>query len=137
MILIDANILMYAAGADHPYRLPSIRLLELVALGSVDGALDAVVLQEILHRYRAIGRWEQGIQVYRSARRAIALVFPVTVEVMDRACELLAIEGSCSARNAVHAAVVTLERLDGICSFDRGLDSIPDVRRLEPAFFIA
>ena len=56
MILVDSNILMYAAGADHPNKAPSIRFLEKVAREQMDVALDAEVLQEILYRYRAIGR---------------------------------------------------------------------------------
>ncbi len=31
MILIDANIFMYAAGAEHPYKEPSRKFLERVA----------------------------------------------------------------------------------------------------------
>jgi predicted nucleic acid-binding protein len=53
VILIDANIFMYAAGAEHPHKEPSRMFLEQVARGEVDAALDAEVLQEILHRYRA------------------------------------------------------------------------------------
>jgi predicted nucleic acid-binding protein len=69
VILIDANIFMYAAGAEHPHKEPSRRFLEQVARGEVDAALDAEVLQEILHWYRAIKRWSEGRSVYDLARR--------------------------------------------------------------------
>ena len=64
MILPDANILMYAAGAEDPHKAPSLAMLDRVATGDVDAAIDAGVLQEILHRYRAIGRWKDGRRVY-------------------------------------------------------------------------
>ncbi len=44
MVLIDANILMYAAGAAHPNKQPSIRLLERVANGEVDATINAETL---------------------------------------------------------------------------------------------
>lgn len=50
MILVDTNILMYAAGASHPCKAPSLRLLERVARGDVEAAIHAETLQEILHR---------------------------------------------------------------------------------------
>lgn len=46
MILIDSNIFMYAAGAEHPHKEPSRSFLEEVARGDVEAALDA----EVLHR---------------------------------------------------------------------------------------
>jgi predicted nucleic acid-binding protein len=53
LILIDANIFMYAAGAGHHHKMPSADFLGRVALGEIDAAVDAEVLQEILHH---IGR---------------------------------------------------------------------------------
>ena len=44
MVLIDANILMYAAGAAHPNKQPSIRVLERVANGEVDATINAETL---------------------------------------------------------------------------------------------
>ncbi len=53
MILLDANILMYAAGAEHPNRSPSLAVLKAVAETTIDAAIDAEILQEIIHRYTA------------------------------------------------------------------------------------
>ena len=64
MILVDANVLMYAAGAEHAHKTASLQLLERVACGDLEGVLDSEVLQEVLHRYRAIGRWVEGRAVY-------------------------------------------------------------------------
>lgn len=137
MILVDTTVLMYAAGTDHPHRAPSIRFLEAAALGEIEAAVDAEVLQEILHRYRAIGRWEQGRVLYDATRRLLTDVFPISAEVTDRARHILSVTEGVSARDAIHAAVVALEGLEGICSFDRGFDRIPDIRRLEPSFILA
>lgn len=132
MLLVDANIIMYAAGAAHPNKRPSTRWLERVARGEVDAAVDAETLQEILHRYRAIGRWADGRRVYDLTRQIFPSVIPITAEVTDHARRLLDGATGLMARDALHAAVVLGEGLEGICSYDRDFDRIPGLRRLEP-----
>lgn len=133
MILIDSNVFMYAAGAEHPHKRPSIRFLEEVARSEVEAAIDAEVLQEILHRYRAMGRWKDGRAVFDHARRIAPVVLPVTAEILDLARDLLDRHDGLSARDALHAAVVQLHALRGICSYDRDFDEIPQLLRIEPS----
>ncbi|MGH6896552.1 MAG: type II toxin-antitoxin system VapC family toxin [Geminicoccales bacterium] len=132
MILIDANVFLYAAGAEHPHKAPSLALLRRIALGEIEAAVDAEVLQEILHRYRAIRRWQEGREVYALARRIVPLVVAITDQVVDRARDLLDDDGRLGARDAVHAAVVLDRGMEGVCSYDRDLDRIAGVRRVEP-----
>ena len=82
MILVDANIFMYAAGAEHPHKAPSLAFLRQIADGRVEAAVDAEVLQEILHRYRPIRRWEEGRQVYALARRIVPMVVAITDQIV-------------------------------------------------------
>lgn len=132
MILVDSTILMYAAGARHRHKQPSLRFLERVASGEVEAAVDAEALQEILHRYRAIGRWADGRRVYDQARRIFPVVVPITADVWDRARALLDEHRSVMAREALHAAVVAVHGLEGICSYDRDFDRIAGLERREP-----
>ena len=64
-IFLDANIPMYAAGRVHPLKQPCIDVLSLAAHHPARVITDAEVFQEILHRYRAIGRWHDGEQLFR------------------------------------------------------------------------
>jgi predicted nucleic acid-binding protein len=130
--LVDSNVFMYAAGREHPLKKRAAAFLERVALGSVDAAIDAEVLQEILHRYRALGRWVEGRLVYDTARVVFPEVLPVTAEVTDRARRLLDGISGLMARDAVHAAIVQVYGLDSIASFDRDFDQIKGLRRIEP-----
>jgi len=132
MILLDANIFMYAAGAAHPHKAPSARMLERVALGEVAAAINAETLQEILHRYRAIKRWTDGRQVYDLTRQLFPSVVAISAEMLDRARALLDRHSTLMARDALHAAVVLHEGFDAICSYDCDFDVIPGLRRLEP-----
>jgi uncharacterized protein len=132
VILLDANTFMYAAGAAHPHKLPSARMLERVARGEVAATINAETLQEILHRYRAINRWSQGRQVYDLARQLFPSVVPISSDILDRARELLDHHSTLMAREALHAAVVMHEGLEAICSYDRDFDVIGTISRIEP-----
>ena len=132
MILVDSNILMYAAGTVHPHREASAALLEQIALERVEAITDVEVLQEILHRYRAIGQWEKGCRAYDLARQIFRVVIPVTNEVIDDARVLMDEYRRLGARDAVHAAVCRLVGADAICSYDRDFDVIKGIERVEP-----
>lgn len=132
MILVDSNIFMYAAGRPHPHRAPSMAFLGAVAEGKVVAAINAELLQEILHRYRSIDRWEEGRLVYDGARTLFEQVLPVTGDVVDRARRMLDEYSWLGARDAVHAATVEVYDLEALCSFDRVFDRIKGLRRVEP-----
>lgn len=133
MILVDSNIFMYAGGASHPNKAPSIApLLESIATGRVEGVIDAEVLQEILHRYKSIGRWKDGFKVFDLTRKIVPLVFPITVEVLDAARALLEVYPKLMARDALHAAVCMGNGVKTICSYDHDFDDIKGIERTEP-----
>ena len=132
MILVDANIFMYAAGADHPHKQPSLAFLRRVAAGEAEAVIDAEVLQEILHRYRAIGRWDQGGRVFDLARRIVPTVVPISVEIVERAREILDAHTTVTVRDALHAAAFQAVGAESICSYDRDFDDIGGVIRIEP-----
>lgn len=123
---------MYAAGSEHPHRAASMRAIALVVEGEIAAALDAEVLQEILHRYTAIRRPSERDAIYEDARTIFSHVFPISAAIMDRAFHLLRTVPQLSARDAIHAAVVRAEGLEAICSFDRDYDLVPGLRRVEP-----
>lgn len=130
MILTDANVLMYAAGSDHPHKAAAVAFLSRVASGHVEAAIDAEVLQEVLHRYRALNRWSDAQRVYDLARDLFPDVLSITGAVMDEARRILAMDQTLTARDAVHAAVVIVYALEGICSFDQDFDRIAGCPRV-------
>jgi predicted nucleic acid-binding protein len=131
MILVDSNVIMYAGGSEHPHKAPAVAFLGRVAAGKVEAAIDAETLQEILHRYQSQRRWSGGTAVYAFARSLFPDVLPVTGLVMDIAKKLLDVDPTISGRDAVHAAVVSAYKLDGICTFDRDFDRIRGCKRIK------
>jgi len=132
VILIDANVFMYAAGAEHDNKASSLALLRRIGDGEVEAVVDAEVLQEILHRYRAIGRWPDGRRVFDLARRIVPTVVPITGDIVEQGRAILDAHEGTSARDALHAAACRACGAEAICSFDQDFDRIDGVRRVEP-----
>lgn len=74
MILVDTNVLMYAAGADSRHKEASARFLERVGSGEVDAVIDAEVLQEVLHRYRVLMDGYPDLMARDALHAAVVLV---------------------------------------------------------------
>jgi hypothetical protein len=130
VILVDSNVPMYLVGAPHRHKADAERVLERLALDRRRLVTDAEVLQEILHRYRAIDRPDAIQPALDALLGLVDEVLPVDREsVMDAWAELAA-RWSLSARDALHVAVMRRHGIAEILSFDRGFDSVPGLRRL-------
>ena len=132
MILVDANILMYAAGTPHRNKIPSLKFLHDVARSEYECCVNTEILQEILHRYRAINLWTKGREVYHLAQKIIPNVLPITKQIIDKTVELLNIYPGLMVRDCIHAAHCILANFEAICSFDTDFDRVSDIRRIEP-----
>jgi predicted nucleic acid-binding protein len=130
MVFIDSNIFMYAAGTDSPHKVPSLLFLHRVAAGSENACTSIEVLQEILHRYRFIDRWEQGKKVYNLAKKIVPRILPVDVSIIDKAYKLMDRYSSIYARDAVHASTCLINGIGEIISFDSDFDVIEGIKRI-------
>ena len=132
MILIDAGVIIHAAGTDHPAKAPSVAMLQGIARGDIEATTDAHVMAEILEHYRSAGRPDDAKRVYDLTRRIFPHLLPVTAAVIDRARRILDSDPRLETRNAIHAAVVMTEGMEAVCSYDRGFDRIMGIVRKEP-----
>ncbi len=132
MILVDANILMYIAGSGHPNRTASQSFIDRVFEGEIEAGLDAETLQEILHRYRSINRWDMGEHVFDLSRNLFETIYAIEERTVCLARQLMDQYRNLAARDAIHCAVVGEHGLDGICSFDRDFDDVAFVDRFYP-----
>ena len=130
MILVDSNIPMYLVGEAHPHKTDAQRLLERCVVDNRRLVSDAEVLQEILHRYTVIQRRDSIQPAFDALLGVVDEVFPVTLEAVKRAREVVLGSPDLSARDAVHIAVMQLHDVKEILSFDRGFDGVPGIRRI-------
>jgi uncharacterized protein len=133
-IFLDADIPMYAAGRPHALKEPCRQILVLVAQHPRAFFTNSEVLQEILHRYRAIQAWALGKLVFRDflllMRDRIEPVYARDVEAAAMLADGL--PGS-SSRDLIHLAVMARIGTDQMISADADFDRVPNVERLDPA----
>ncbi len=114
---MDSNVVMYAAGALHENKSPCLEFLQSARGGDVHAVTSTEVLQEVLHRYHRLGMPEVASEVYDLTVQVCAEVFPVTLADTDLCAKLLGRSGG-SARDALHVAVMSHNKVETIATFD-------------------
>jgi predicted nucleic acid-binding protein len=117
-------------GAPHPHKIDAQRLLERCIAEGERLVTDAEVLQEILHRYVAIGRRDAIQPCFDALLGVVDEVLAVTGDDARRAKDVVLGQPQLSARDALHVAIMTAHGIGTILSFDRGFDGVPGVARL-------
>jgi predicted nucleic acid-binding protein len=130
MIFIDSNVPMYLVGSEHPHKIDAQRLLERCISDEKRLVTDAEVLQEILHRYAAIGRKDAISPAFQAILGIVDEVFSVELRDAERARDILLATQQLSARDAVHLAIMERYSVKAILSFDSGFDDYPGITRL-------
>ncbi len=121
---------MYVVGAGHPLKARARALLERFIQARERLVTDVEVFQELLHRYVAIRRRDAIEPAWRVLADLVDEVFPVEVEQVARAKELVLANHQLSARDALHVAVMEAHAIEQILSFDQGLDQVTGIRRI-------
>lgn len=130
IVFVDSNIPMYLVGAEHPNKLAAHRALTDAIVTGRRLATSVEVLQEIMHRYAAIGRRDAIDAAFDAVLGIVEVVFPVERSDVERARRLLQTSPRISARDAIHIAVMQHHGVDLIMSFDGGFDEVPGIERL-------
>lgn len=121
---------MYLVGAEHPHKGDARRLLDRLIEERQRLVTSAEVLQEILHRYAAIDRRDAIQPAFDLLLGIVDEVFPVDSRAVERAKTTVLGQRRLSSRDAVHLAVMGLNGVDRIVSFDACFDDVPGVTRL-------
>ena len=130
---IDANVPIYAAGREHRQKAPCARVLMLAAEQPRSFVTDAEVLQELVHRYVASGRWALGREVLHGFAEVMHdRIEPVDARDILEAAELADRNPGISARDLLHAAVMRRLGVTRIVSVDADFDRLPGIARLNP-----
>jgi predicted nucleic acid-binding protein len=130
LIFIDSNIPMYIIGAPHPHKSEAQVLLERLIASGQRLVTDAEVLQEILHRYAAIGKREAIGPAFQLLLGVVDNVFAIEKADALRAGEIVQNRVLLSARDSVHIAVMERHGIRSILSFDGDFDRWPGIKRI-------
>ena len=137
MVFVDTNVLMYAAGGDHPLRDPCRAIVDGISNRSIQGVTSVEVVREIMHRYIAINRSEGGVALAERTLDLFAPVLPLTHALVRRVPDLARRYPALSARDLIHLATCIHEGIEEIISTDRSFDAVNEVRRIAPESFAA
>jgi predicted nucleic acid-binding protein len=130
VIFVDSNIPMYLVGAEHPNKTAARRLLEQAIVDNEPLASDAEVLQELLHRYVAIGRREAIGPAWDALVGVVDVVHSIEFEDVSRARRLAETAPGLSARDAVHLAIMQRHGITRILTFDTSFDGVVGIERI-------
>jgi uncharacterized protein len=129
-LFVDANVPMYLVGAEHPNKELATTALEIAIARGERLVTDAEVLQELLHRYRSIGRLDAMEEATDALLSVVDEVFPIERDDVMTARRLLVRLPRLSARDALHVATMRRHGVDDILTFDTGFDAVGGLRRL-------
>jgi predicted nucleic acid-binding protein len=130
VIFVDSNIPMYLVGVPHPHKTDAQRLLERAIADRERLVTDAEVLQEILHRYVAIGRRDAVQPAFDALLGVVDEVLAVELADVERAKTIVYGHAGLSARDAIHVATMERAGVERILSFDAGFDGYPGIVRI-------
>jgi uncharacterized protein len=132
-VLIDANVFIYALGAEHRYRGPCRAIVAALASGQLPGETSVEILQEVVHVRR---RRKGGSDAAARAREILAWELPVhefDVDDLERALGLIDRHEGLPVRDAVHAAMALNREIDAVLSTDGDFDLVEGLARIDPA----
>ena len=123
---------MYAVGKPHPYKATCQDILKTAASNTTEFNIDAELCQELLYVYGRRGERKQGLKTVESLIELFPNVFPVDSGVIVETKILMDKYPNLVARDAIHAAVVLVNDLEGIVSVDKVFGEIKGLKRFEP-----
>lgn len=133
LIHVDANIPVYVWGREHPLKRAATDVFDLIALHPASFFTDAEVLQELLHRYRALGMWDSVRDKFAGFAELVSgRIEPMLEADVLAAADLAGRYPQLSARDLIHVAVMLRAGARHIVSADSGFDVITEVERLDP-----
>jgi predicted nucleic acid-binding protein len=124
---------MYLVGSPHPNKIAAEQAVAALIAAREKLVSDAEVLQEILHRYAAIGRLDAIQPAFDALLGLVDEIFPIELENVQRAKTVLLGKYRLSARDAIHVAVMEQRGVQRMLSFDQGFDRYPSIRRITSA----
>lgn len=132
MRLLDTNVIVYARGAAHSYRDPCRAILIQAEEAGEAYGVDVETLQELLDLYARRGERAAGVRIVEETLALFPDPFPISRDEVEETGSIVKAYGRLSARDAIHAAVVSTYRLEGIVSADRGFDRVAGLMRFDP-----
>ena len=123
MTFVDTNVLMYAVGGEHPLRHSARAFLDASLRKRTALCTSAEVLQELMHAYLPVGRFEQLDATFSFIADTGVEVWPLEAEDVHLARRLGERFPELAARDLCFLASCQRRGVAEIVTFDRALAS--------------
>jgi len=133
LIFLDANIFLYAIGAEHAEKAACQAIVTAAAGGKIAAMTSVEVVQELVFVLDRRGRRADGIKAAEDVLALVPAMLTVTPADMRLACNLLRQHAHLRPRDAVHVATMQNNGIKTIASVDRHFDGLPGIHRRSPA----
>lgn len=124
MIFVDTNVFMYAVGRPHALREPARAFFRTAVENGTALITSAEVLQELLHAYTPVQRFETLDAALELVTRSTIDIWPLQSEDVLLARQLRDRFPELGARDLCHLATCRRRNVREIKTFDRGLSVI-------------
>ena len=128
MIFVDSNVFIYAVGRPHPLKADGQTFFMEASKKGKRLVTSAEVLQELLHVYLPVGRFETLDAALELATSGTDQILPVTSDAVLHARNLATSHLSLSARDLLHLSICQIHNIKEIKTFDRNLGAAFTIR---------
>jgi predicted nucleic acid-binding protein len=132
---LDTNVAMYAAGGAHRLQAPCQRIIQAAGQGHISIVVSTEVLQELLHRYVALGERQRACALVEHVADLATAILPIAHQDIIKAMEFLRRYTALTTRDAVHLATMLNHQMTEILSADQAFDAISEIHRIDPLTF--
>ena len=121
MIFVDTNVFMYAVGTPHPHRQSAIEFFVNAQRTNAQLATSAEVLQELMHAYIPVARYQRLEAAMTLVDEAVFEVWPLEKEDVTLAMQLENQHRMLSSRDLCHLASCRRREVSDMMTFDQAL----------------
>jgi len=132
VIVLDTTVLVYAKGADHPFRKPCRELVNAIADGAIQATTSVEVIQEFVHvRARRRGR-EDAAAIGRDFAELLSPLLSVSREHLMQGLASFERDERLGAFDAVLAAAGAAGGAASLISADTAFAAVEGVTHVVP-----
>jgi predicted nucleic acid-binding protein len=132
MILLDTTVLVYAKGADHPFRDPCRRLIDAIAGDELEATTTAEVIQEFVHVRAQRRARSDAVALGRDYADLLAPLLTIEDEHLRRGLSLFERDERLGAFDAVLAASALDTDASALVSADSAFARVSDLPHVVP-----
>src|SRR6185437_1029433 len=132
MILLDTTVLVYAKGADHPFRDPCRRLIDAIAEEGIEATTTVEVLQEFVHVRAQRRTRSDAVALGGDYADLLAPLLTVEEEHLRRGLSLFERHDSLGAFDAVLTATALDTNASALVSADSAFAQVSNLPHVVP-----